>query len=99
MPQNPLNQPIGLSFKHVTTGTVAIKTTPGMLAKVIINSASAAATLTFYDSLTGSGSVLAIITVGGTAPSTPVLTEYNAKTTIGLTVVVTGTIDATVTYA
>ena len=98
MPQIPMNQPVGQNYKHVSTGTVVVKASAGYLDRIVINGGSTSATLTLYDNPTaGSGTVIAVQTLSASAQAQPAIV-YNLLFTTGLTVVVTGTIDATFMY-
>lgn len=94
----PANQPVGQNYKHVTTGTVIVKGSAGYLDRIVINSGSSSATLTLYDNPTvGSGNVIAIQTLSASTNVAGAVV-YNLLFLTGLTVVVTGTIDATFIY-
>ncbi len=94
MAQQPLNMIVGFAYKHVTTGTNVLKASPGMLDRIVVNSVGSSATLTIYDNTAGSGAVIGIPSFT-TALVAPLVIIYDAIATIGLTVVVSGTIDAT----
>lgn len=86
------------NFVNISTSTTtAVKATPGTLGSITINSlGTVASTTTVYNSLSGSGSVIAIIdslTQSGTF-------TFDAIATIGITVVTTGTVapNVTITY-
>ena len=98
MPQIPYNQPVGQNYKHVSTGTVVVKASAGYLDRIVINGGSTSATLTLYDNPTaGSGTVIAVQTLSASTNAATAVV-YNLLFTTGLTVVVTGTIDATFMY-
>lgn len=86
-----------LSYKNITSNTTTlIKSGSGMLGYVNINLLSAVAnTATIYDSLTGSGTKIATLTLNISGPQI-----YSCAFTTGLTVVTGGLVapDLTVTY-
>lgn len=83
------------SYTHIATAvTTNIKSGVGVLGSININTmGSSDATITIYDSNTGSGQVIAII---GTYAPTYV---YHVKFTVGLTVVTEGTTPPDITVA
>lgn len=85
-------------FTHITTNaTTAVKTGPGLLGIITINTKGATAnTATVYDSLAGSGTVIAVLDTTVAAQSF----FYNVVCNIGITVVTaTGTAaDITVSW-
>ncbi len=94
----PSNQPVGQSYKHVTTGTVIVKGSAGYLDRIVINSGSSSASLTLYDNPTvGSGNVIAIQTLSASTNAGAAIV-YNLLFLTGLTIVVSGTIDATIMF-
>lgn len=97
MPQFPSTS---YNYKHIATATTTVvKNLGGVLHGISINSAANAATISVYDGLTASGTVIGIITLGAavTVPGAAVLTDINFG--VGLTLVTTGTLDITVRYA
>lgn len=68
------------------TTTAAIKTGSGLLKAIVINSIGATATITVYDSLTGSGTKIA--SISGTLALGDI--QYGVLFTTGLSVVTTG---------
>jgi|ERR1700747_3197496 len=86
----------GLAYKNITTAqSAAVKSTPGTLGAVTVNTAGAGSTLTLYDSLTASGTKIATIS---TAAQTYL--PFDCVTTIGLFAVTAGgtPADITITY-
>lgn len=74
MPQTPLLQQSGYSYKHIsTTTTTVVKPYGGVLHRVIINSATSGAVITLYDNASAaSGAVIAIYTPGSLTTPTPI---------------------------
>jgi hypothetical protein len=99
MPQTPLFQTTGSTYKHVANaGTNIVKANGGYLDRIYVGSATSGATITFYDNPTGgSGTVISVcaFTANLAAPMSQTV-QLNFVT--GLTVVTTGTIDLTVLY-
>jgi hypothetical protein len=81
-------------FRISASGTNVVKSGPGVLHSITINTATAG-TITIYDNVAGSGTVIATITV--TAAVTVTLT-YDAVFALGLTVVSSANTDFTVSY-
>lgn len=80
-----------------TTGTFTVKTSPGFLKSITLNSPVATSVITIYDNSTASGTKIGTITV----PSSPqpVTLFYDEATHTGLTIVVaTAASDITVNY-
>lgn len=88
--------PSGLAsclYTHITTATTtAIKSGPGVLHLISVNT-GAAGTATLYDNTAGSGTVIGII---DTTAAKDVLLDVGFAT--GLTIVTAGTSDITVSY-
>jgi hypothetical protein len=98
MAQVPYNQPIGLSYKHISTGTVVVKPVAGYLDRIVFNGGSSSATVTLYDNpTTATGTVIAIQTLSASTNVAAAIV-YNLLFTTGLTIIVTGTVDITVMY-
>jgi hypothetical protein len=99
MPQTPKNQPVGLKFAHISgAATTVVKASPGLLSRIVVNSAAIGATITVFDNTAGSGSAVVVVPALAAAVGTPVSAEYDLRTTTGITVVTTGTIDLTVVF-
>jgi len=93
----PQNGGTFTNFAGGTTTGTQVKTGEGVLYKVVINSPTAAGTITMYDGTSTSGSPMGVITV----PSSPVPVslEYNMYFKTGLFVVVASqTEDVTFIY-
>ena len=97
MPQTPYNALIGTAYAHINTAaTTVVKSAPGTLASIVVNT-QVAGTVTIYDNATAaSGTVVAVITVTATFPTLPLV--YNLKFANGLTIVTSGTADLTVVF-
>lgn len=98
IPANPVAVQTSFPFTHLAaSATTNLKAGAGVLGKVIVNTkGTVASVVTLYDSLTGSGSVIAIIdslNLSGTF-------SFDIEFAVGLTVVITGTVapDITVSY-
>ncbi len=92
-----LGNPVGsYAYNHISTATTTtVKTGAGILGGLSINS-PAAGTVTVYDSLTGSGTVIAVLTLTTTTPLATVLQVLQFST--GLTLVTSAAVDLTVAY-
>jgi hypothetical protein len=86
------------SFHLTTASTTVLKYGAGRLHRITINQYAAAASLiTVYDNTAGSGTVVGVISgLGGVQAA--VTLEYGCPVSTGLTLVSTGTWDATVIY-
>lgn len=85
---------------HITTATTtaAIVSGPGVIGTVLVNTLVASGTITLYDSLTASGTVIGIIATPSTITGvTPFQMPYNRVLANGLTAVTTGAQDVTIT--
>lgn len=85
------------SYINLTAaGTTVVKSAAGVLNRVVFNNPVAAATVTLYDNVTASGTKIGTITV----PAAPQLAalSYNVAFNFGLTVVITGAPDITISY-
>lgn len=90
--------PRGLSYAHISTATsTLVKTGPGMLATVVCNAAGTGATVTVYDGVDNTGTVVA---AASALPAGAVLV-YNCVVRTGIYVVTVGSpaADFTVTYS
>jgi len=84
----------GNSYAHISTATTtAVKANPALFVGLVVNT-GAAGTATVYDSLAGSGTVVAVVDTTTAGPNR----AYSVSCRIGLTVVTTGTADITVLY-
>ena len=89
--------PQAFQYKNITTdATTTLKTTPGVLHAITINSPTATTTITVFDNTTNSGTKVGTITV----PSSPmpVTLVYDISFWVGLTIV-TGTATSDITVA
>jgi len=83
-------------YAHITTaGTYNLKYSPGTLHRITLNSPSGTL-ITIYDNTAGSGTVIAVINTPSQA--NPVTLEYELEFNTGLTLVTTGTWDATISF-
>jgi hypothetical protein len=83
------------SYNNITTATTTlVKSGVGILNTITINT-TAAATITIFDSLTGSGTKIATIAASPTIGST---FDYDVAFATGLTIVTAGASDITVSY-
>ncbi len=86
----------GGSFANITTATTtAVKATPGVLERIIVNTAGAGSTLTIYNNTAGSGAKVGTMTTAAQGSF-----EFNVACSTGITVVsASGTpADITVVY-
>lgn len=100
---NYANLPDSLSacrYTHLTTAaTTTIKSGAGYLGGITINTPIASGTITIYDSLTATGTIIAVITNPGVLLSQgPLNGFYGVGFQTGLTIVTTGTMDITVSW-
>jgi len=82
------------SFVYLTAGTTLIKTGPGIVHTVSILGAKSSSSISMYDSLTGSGTLIAQFGTGAQA----VTFTFDAKFNTGLTVVIPSGDTLTVTF-
>lgn len=78
--------------------TTVVKTGAGILRRVVFNKFVALGVATFYDSTSGSGTVLATVTLPAALLSSNGSIEYNLNFATGLTVVTSVAFDMTVVY-
>jgi len=78
-----------------TAGTYILKYGPGTLHRIVLNNPTGTL-ITVYDNTAGSGTTLAVLNTPSQA--NPVCLEYGVVFSTGLTVVSTGTWDATIVY-
>jgi hypothetical protein len=88
------------SYGNINTATTTtLKSSFGLLHSVVINTPVASATITLYDSLTGSGTKIGTITLPSTLLAQgPYSAAFDCTFVNGLTVVTTGTTDITINY-
>lgn len=84
-----------IAGRVTTAGTYNLKYGPGTLHKITLNNPTGTL-ITVYDSVTGSGTTIAAINTP--AQADPVTLVYDVQFSNGLTIVSTGTWDATVIY-
>lgn len=90
----------GRPYSHISTATTTtVKSGKGALHAITVNTLVASATITLYDSTTGSGTVIGVIALPGTITSDmPITLGYDIAYTTGLTIVTSGATDLTVSY-
>lgn len=82
---NPQASVLAYAYNNITTdATTQVKSNPGLLHTICINTPAATETITIYDSLTGSGTKIGTVTL--TAASNGCIT-YDVNFRIGLTIV------------
>jgi len=95
VPAFPTNH---INYSHINSnGTTTIKPAPGWLHALTLNNPVATSVITIYDSLSGSGTVIGVITVpsGQGIVSLP----YECSFNVGLTIVMaTAASDITVSW-
>lgn len=83
---------------HITTATTTlVKTGPGSIRSICVNTPVAAGTVTVDDALTATTPTMGIITTPAAAAN-PYCVQYNASFTTGLTIVTVGAQDVTVSF-
>jgi hypothetical protein len=92
--------PYGHSYNHISSATTTVvKSSSGVLHSLLINTPVASATITIYDNTAGSGTVIGVITCGGTLANDQAnLYTYDVAFTTGLTIVTSAATDITVSY-
>lgn len=103
MATNVANLPDAVSacrYTHLTTAaSTLIKTGPGYLASVTINTLAASAVITVYDGIDNTGAVIAVITNPATLLiEGPQSAFYGVGFVTGLYTVTTGTQDITISW-
>lgn len=86
--------PGSATYAHLTASG-QVKAKVGSLQTLVINSSTAAVTVTIYDSLTATGTVIGIITTA----AAPVSLEYGVQFNTGLYVSLSAAADVTVVYS
>jgi hypothetical protein len=80
-------------------GTTTVKSGAGRLVSLVVGTPAASGSIVVYDNTAGSGTKISSIVYPGTLlTSGPISCVYDAPFSTGLTVVVVGSIDATVSY-
>jgi hypothetical protein len=89
----------GYNYTHLAgTGTTLVKTGPGILHAIVINT-PVAGTLEADDALTNTTPVIGILTVGTATAMPPFSVPYDVAFTTGLTIkITTGAMDATIVW-
>lgn len=96
---NAVEQAGALFNNVVGAATTTVKSGAGILHKVIINTPIASATITIYNSITGSGAKIGTLTLGSVITGDqPVCLVYDLSFSTGLTFVTSGATDLTVIY-
>ena len=83
------------SARITSATTTLVKTGPGLLARIVVDTNVDAKTITIYDALTATGTAIAIITTSGTVPFQ---LDFDIPFAIGLCVVTSGTTGVVVLY-
>lgn len=82
-------------YSHLAAAaTTTVKTGPGILHSISLNTLAVTSTVTIYDNTAGSGTVIGIIS--STVNQGPYI--YDVLFNTGLTIVITGAPDITVSY-
>jgi hypothetical protein len=85
LPGPPTVATFQYTYTHISTdATTQIKSGPGIMHTLCVNSPAATETITIYDSLTGSGSIMAVVTL---TASTQSCFAYDIAFGTGLTIV------------
>lgn len=93
---------IGAKFTNVAAAaTTVIKASPGILHRIVVNTALATGTLTIYDNASaGSGTKLGTVTIPATPAPSHFVLEFGCAFANGLTIVgATANIDYTAVYS
>lgn len=91
-----INNPAKFSSTRISTATTTLlKSSPGMLGRVVLDTPVIASIFTIYDGLSAAGTVLAVITVAAT---TPLFLDFNIAFSVGLCVVSSSTAGAVFAY-
>lgn len=95
------NASVGYGYLNIVLAaptTTAVKTSQGFLHSITFNKPIATGTVTIYDSLAGSGTVIGTLTIP--ASPQPFTVTYDVFFTIGLTIVTaTAAQDITISFA
>lgn len=88
----------GSQYQNITgDATTVVKSSVGVLRRIVVNAPTATETITIYDNTAGSGTKIGTITIP-TSPQ-PVSLQYDATFWTGLTIVTaTATSDITVVF-
>lgn len=95
----PLDPPSYLNAHITTATTTLVKTGPGTLRSICVNTVATPGTITIDDALTATTPTYGVITSPTTVTGVdPFCQTYNISFFTGLTIVTTGTQDITVNY-
>lgn len=90
----------GFNYTRIVTATTTtVKSGPGCLKRITVNSAVASSVFTLYDNTAGSGTVIGVITMPATLLQSHFDLEYDIRFAVGLTIVSSSTADVTVVWA
>ncbi|KKM23299.1 hypothetical protein LCGC14_1616600 [marine sediment metagenome] len=94
-----MSNKFGYPFLHVT-GDVQVKPGKGILRRVVLNGLTTAGDLTLYDSLTETGTVIAVLHLDPTTSISvqPISFKYDARFATGLYAGFDGTLVADLTF-
>lgn len=100
MPQNPYNAPVGLNYAHISTATTTVvKSAPGLLGSIVVNSVAAATgTISVFDNTSAAAPTVAVLALSTTPPLAGAEYTFNVNLKNGLTIVTSEVIDITVIY-
>lgn len=89
----------GNNFLNITTATTTtVKSSPGVLVRIIINKKVLSGVITIYDNTDASGTKIATITDPATLLDNQIVLPYEATFSTGLTIVTSAATDITVIY-
>lgn len=89
----------GYNYTNITSATTTVvKTGPGVLHIIAVNTDVASATITVYDNTAASGTKIGTLTCQASTVGEPKSVTYDAAFLTGLTLVTSGATDVTVTW-
>ena len=89
----------GYNYTHMTTGTTTlIKTGPGILHSIVVNTGVASATIEIDDALTHTSPVVGILTCQATTVGQPFTATYDIQFNTGLSITTSGATDITIVW-
>jgi hypothetical protein len=89
----------GYNYTHMTSATTTlVKTGPGVLHAIVVNTGVASATIEFDDALTHTSPVIGIITCQASTVGQPVSCVYDVSFTTGLSITTSGATDITIVW-
>lgn len=89
----------GYNYTHMTSATTAlVKTGPGILHAIVVNTGVASATIEFDDALTHTSPVIGIITCQASTVGNPVSAIYDVAFSTGLSITTSGATDLTIVW-